>query len=292
MNTSLHLRRSIGSLAGRRRQHHLRRGSAPLELTVALPLLIWLVAVIMNAGAGGVATTEATIAARVDAFQRAEKHSTAKDRMFLLVPELAGDDVLMTGASRSRSVPPALGKSQLTGVAQLAVFGNVWSRRELPLNDPVHLQLMGRAAAASGAGQLLGPVGEALDGLRSAADQGRQTADELSRKTAELQEEPPAVKQGREQEEAQRRENAKKVTELQQKAATERTEIARLDREIREQEQTREKARVDLKDDAAALEKREAEIAEKIKQLEKERTDRQQQLKRTEGEIALLRQAT
>ncbi|MCE9603763.1 MAG: hypothetical protein K8U03_02550 [Planctomycetia bacterium] len=270
----------------------MRRGSAPLELMVAMPLLVWMIAAIMNAGAGGVATADATIAARVDAFRNASQHTTSQSRLFFVAPEIAQSDIVRADASRNRSVPPALGSSQLIGRASLSVFGNVWDRRELPLNDPVHMRLMGQASAASGVGQALGPLGQALDGLQSAADRGRGASDRMQQKGSELNQESPAIKEAREREAAQRRENAQKTADLQRQATAEKAEIAKLDQKIREQEQARDKAREDLKNDPDALAKREAEIAEKIKPLETERTEHKQKLKRIEGEISLLKAGT
>jgi len=276
----------------RPRSSRRRRGSAPLELMVAMPLLVWLIAAILNAGAGGVATADATIAARVDAFRKAERHTTPTERLFFLSPEIAGLDVQTASAERSRSVPPALGTTQLTGRASLAVFNNVWDRREMPLNDPVHLRLIGQASAGSVGGQIVGPAMDALNGLQRAGDSARNTLDEIGAKGQELNREPAEITAAREQEAAQRRANAARAAELQKQADAEKAAIAELDTKIREQDAALEQAKKDFKDDEEGLKKREDEINAIKKPLETERTARKEKLKNIEGEIKILKQAS
>lgn len=244
-----------------------RRGVAPLELVVALPLLMLLAALIVNAAAGGVAVGEATVAARTEAFRVARANHSGDITRFVFDETLTAQDVVSASAQKQEKVPPALGTSTLTGNAQLAVLQNTWDARELNLNQPVNLTFIGQAAAAGGAGEVL----SALNSFQEIARTVENLFGNLDSLIEQLSGTPNALSQLDGLLEQAKQELEAKVGEFQGKLDEAKGKLAGVVSDIEKTKKMLEDARRDLKDKPEDLKKREEELNKELDRLGGER---------------------
>ncbi len=263
-----------------------RRGVAPLELVVALPLLVLMAALIINAGAAGVGVGEALIAARTAAFHEAEA-PTSKAGHFLFVAALTAQDVRSVARTRQVAVPPALGTSTLTGNGRLAVLRNTWCSPELNLNRQVSLQLIGQAAAAGGARDVSGALNQIQSALQSAAG----ALDGLGGLLGQVGQLPAAVEQAREEAERLKEQAQGEIDKLQDMVKSLQSRLDQTKADLEKNKTASEDARRDLKDQPDKLKEREKELNAEQDRLAKMRDDLDSQIKGKNFDIDALKKA-
>jgi len=125
-----------------------RRGVAPLELVLALPLLVSLLALLFTIADAAIKANTSVIAARADAWSRRDRPES-KDA--LLFQSAATSRSLIHGSVEvpTRSFLAEIGAS--TAKAEHAVMGGSWDHGAIDLNRQPSYQLYDRVGADSAA---------------------------------------------------------------------------------------------------------------------------------------------
>lgn len=142
-----------------------RRGVAPLELVLALPLLVALLALLFTIADASIKANTSVIAARADAWSRRDNQKT-KDALQFRSGATSHKLIHGNAEVATRSFLADIGAS--TAKAEHAVMGGSWDHRDIDLNSPPSYRLYARVGAGSIAelgAQLAGGIQVAVDSL-------------------------------------------------------------------------------------------------------------------------------
>jgi hypothetical protein len=128
-----------------------RRGSAPLEFVMAMPLLLLLFALILSVGVFSLGNVKATVAARSDAFKQRTNHKSQLPLTFN--QKTSKGDVFSVSATETPAYPsPKFNFGPIT--RSHAVLGGSWDHRELLRGNGPHWGDMGKASIGGGTNQI------------------------------------------------------------------------------------------------------------------------------------------
>lgn len=140
-----------------------RRGSAPVEFVMALPVLLLMFVLILSVGLFFMGQVKATVTARSDAFQ--QRSSARSGRPLAYTTQTSTGDVYSKSASESPAYPsPAVNFGSVT--ANQSVLGGSWDHRELLQGNGPHWKDMAKASVAGATNQ----IGSLLDQFTNGFD--------------------------------------------------------------------------------------------------------------------------
>ncbi|QGJ70680.1 Hypothetical protein PBC10988_23780 [Planctomycetales bacterium 10988] len=152
-----------------RRRQPLRKGMAPLEMVMSLPIMVGLFVLLLvvcdAAKQKALVITESRQAAWV---QRDAKQA---DQVFFFGFRNGGDDMVAGAESREVMSPQFLGNFA-DARSSHEVMGGAWDFDELPLDSPVHFEEMGLVAVGGNVNQAGAIVGS-LESLFTSLDVGQ-----------------------------------------------------------------------------------------------------------------------
>ena len=256
-----------------------RRGLATLELTIAFPFFVLMIALIVVTADGMVLTNRTVVDARTNAFKQALTHRSAAgmDRFVLEPAAVSGKykrDIVTGSANNSDDAIPVFGSPNLTSSAEIAVLRNTWSYAELPLDDGNRLKLYGQVALAGG----LGEATSLIDQLTGLPGSIASTVEGLGQASNATQQEPAGLNDARNKQQEARKKAAEEKKKKEDNVKRLEGEIKQLNDEITQLRKDREQAEKDLKDKPEELEAKQKMIDEQIDQKEQQKKPKETEL--------------
>jgi hypothetical protein len=267
---------------------------APVEFMMALPILMFMLALIIGIGSAGITASLTNTEARKNAFNSAVNHRTADEfTRFVPLESKFTADIVAGNASRAAKVPFIFGSPALTSTAQVSVLRNTWSHQELPMTDSFRADWYVKIGVGGGGGSLTSIL-NALNGLRSGAGNFLGNLTEAAVASAV---EPEGLSQAREQLAQERQKNDAARKQLQQEIAQAKSEIQAIDAEIKQlnddlaKANREENAKPDDQKKPDDLKKLEDDTKKRTDQLQKDRQAKQAQIREKEKELSFRNRA-
>jgi len=151
--------------APRLARRHPRRGSAPVEFVMALPVLLLMFVLILSVGLFFLSQVKATVTARSDTFQ--QRSSARSSRPLAYSSQTSTGDIYSRTATDTPDYPsPAVNFGSVS--VEQSVLGGSWDHRELLQGNGPHWKDMAKASVFGSTNK----IGSLLDQLTSGFNLG------------------------------------------------------------------------------------------------------------------------
>lgn len=262
------------------RQPH-RRGTAPVEFVMALPMLLSMFILIMTVGAVNIARLDSTVKSRAESW--ADRPNKKSNRPLAYLSSTSKDDVF----EKTSTVVPRYPSPKMTfgsATSKHAVLGGAWDHRELLKGDGPHWGDMAKASIGGATNQ----IGSLLDQFSNGFDLSQlpslgEVAGGLAGSLLDQQD--SVNEQFEEEAQKQKEANKKNIEKLEKRNQELAAEKAQLQKELNEQLYPQKKEleqRMEERKEQFAKEKDE----DKKKELLKQQDADQKQLDSVNGQIA------
>jgi hypothetical protein len=204
-----------------------RRGSAPVEFVMAMPVLLLMFVLIMSVGVFFLGQLKATITARSDAFQ--QRTSQKSQRPLAYNQQTSKSDIFSKSATENPIYPsPKISFGAVT--SKHAILGGAWDHRELLKGNGPHWDDMGKASIGGATNQISSLIDQFSNGFDPSMIPGiGQLSDVFS---SLLGESDSANSQFEQMQQEQQEQNKKNIEKLKQKIEELKAERAKLQGEL------------------------------------------------------------